>query len=388
MGSSKKSFIIVSVFIYILLSLPFLFGATLLDNHTLPIKLLIVMLLFPQAASYHNTTKSVSVYLSIFILYFFLICIFRSSYIINAVILAVDIAFFWECVKFLNNKEIYITIKRRFIQFSIIVAAFIVLSELAYKILPGIYSYQEIDDYKSYFNPIFGLINGEKERPCWFFAEPSYCGYYLGVCFFLLYGNANFTKMQKLLIIVLFAIAIFFTASLGTYVFIFLTLLSALFTHFLKKKFFLEIVLYASILFVLIIIPQIEELQLLQVYDNDTTSFLDRQERMNNANILMNNMSIGEVLLGYGINYSAEKYGIGLSDAYHKMYCEYGVIYLVLFLAIIRKTTVNHFTVYTFILLSFFSVIIHDSPIMLLSYYLIYKQSSPHGRKQYRAIHG
>ena len=376
MVSSKKSFIIASIYIYLLLSLPFLFGATLLDNHTLPIKLLIVVLLFPQAAAYHTISKSIYIYLSAFLLYFFLICILRSSFIINAILLAVDVAFFWECIKLLSNNEIYFSLRKRFIQFSIFVSVLIVLSAAAYKYLPSLFSYQEINDYKSYFNLFLGLINGEKERPCWYFAEPSYCGFYLGVSFFLLYANSKYKRGQKVLLISLFALAIFFTASLGTYLFIIITLLSSFFVRFFKNKFPLELVLYASILFVLFIIPQIEELQLLQVYDNDTTSFLDRQERMNNANSLMNNMSIGEILFGYGINYSAEKFGIGLSDAYHKMYCEYGLVYLILFLSVVRKTTINNFIAYIFILLSFFSVIIHDSPIMLLSYYMIYKQSN------------
>lgn len=61
MGNSRNSLIVVSIFIYLLLSLPFMFSATLLDNHNAPIKLLIVMLLFPQTIckEFHKKCKSV-----------------------------------------------------------------------------------------------------------------------------------------------------------------------------------------------------------------------------------------------------------------------------------------------------------------------------------------
>ena len=314
----------------------------------------------------------------VFVIYFLLISILRSDYFINAFLLALDVFFFWECVKLLSNDGLYQSVKKRYIQFSTIIACLVVVAAFAYKFLPSIFSYAEINDYKSYFNPLLGLINGEKERPCWYFAEPSYCGFFLGVSFLFLYPDKSFMKKQKIILTILFALAIFFSASLGTYIYITLTILSYFLAHRFKKSLFLEIVLYVSILFVLIVIPQIEELQLLQYYNTETnaTSFIDRQERIEMANSIVGNMSFFDKLFGCGINYAAEKYGTGLSDAYHKMYCEYGIVYLLLFLSVVRKTTRENFTAYTFILLSFFSVIIHDSPVMLLSYYLIYKQGT------------
>ena len=377
MGNSRNSFIVVSIFIYLLLSLPFMFSATLLDNHNAPIKLLIVMLLFPQTLYVKNSIRSVKVYMMVFVIYFLLISILRSDYFVNAFLLALDVFFFWECVKLLSNDGLYQSVKKRYIQFSTIIACFVVVAAFAYKFLPSIFSYTEINDYKSYFNPLLGLINGEKERPCWYFAEPSYCGFFLGVSFLFLYSSANYSRQQKILITILFALAIFFCASLGTYIYMFITLLLSLFVKRFKRTLPLEVILYGSIIFVLVVIPQIEELQVLQYFDMETnaTSFIDRQERIEMANSIMNNMSFVDKLFGCGINYAAEKYEIGLSDAYHKMFCEYGIFYLLLFLLVVRKLTKDNFTTYMFILLSFFSVIIHDSPIMLLTYLLIYKQT-------------
>jgi hypothetical protein len=87
-------------------------------------------------------------------------------------------------------------------------------------------------------------------------------------------------------------------------------------------------------------------------------------------------MLVTDYIFGSGVGAAEKKYSYGISDAYNKLFYEQGILYLIFFLLFVRKLTKGNIAAFTYIILSYLSVIIYATPIVLIIYLYIFYQSN------------
>lgn len=260
--------------------------------------------------------------------------------------------------------------------FSIVVGLSIILCYFSFKFIPSLFAFENADGYPIGINPLLGCVSIGKDRPCWFFAEPSYCGLFLGLNIFLVLSEYYSNKKRKFFNLLILSIALFFTASLGSYIYIFVALLFYAAERFKLNQKILRIFLYVVIVALIVILPNFEVANvMISGVDMKSTSYFDRQERMLNASEVMDSMSTLDFMFGKGIEYVTIKYKKGLSNAYDKFLCEYGLFYLLIVLWWLRSKLKSNIPIFAFTLISMISVIVCMAPIYLLIYLCVETQA-------------
>lgn len=253
-----------------------------------------------------------------------------------------------------------------------IVGGIIIISYLIFHKYPGLFSYSDDiagSGYHGFFNYLLGIINEDKFRPCWYFAEPSYSGFFLGFNFLMALRREYSSKKRRFIEYAVLLGGIFCTGSTGTFVYLILSM-GVWFAYKSRiKTSIIEIILYCSLIFSIQVLPTIDTFSYFSAaVERSEASFLSRQNRYNIANEVKKDMTMTDLLVGKGPEYVTVKYKEGLSDAYNKMYCEFGILFLIVFLLYVRRLTRKNLPVYCFSLMSYLSIVIFITPIILLCY--------------------
>lgn len=371
---SKNSFELALIIVFILLSQPFLFNVYLGPEVSYLIcGVILVILAISGRAFSHFSSKLAFILIGLFI-YALVSFIFNTEYVFYTLLTIFDLLFFIVVIGILRNN---VKLRFRLLAFSrsfaVFVSLMIIAAHFLYLYYPGAFSHtDDFAGYHGFFNPIFGMVNDDKLRPCWYFAEPSYSGFFLGFNFLMSLKQEFKSRSNKLLTYAVLLAGIFFTSSTGAYVYLLVSLLVYLGTRISVSKWLVQLVLYGTIVVALFVIPKIDSYGLLTLaVERNEASFLSRQNRMDIANETKESMSFGDKLIGKGASYVTVKYEEGLSDAYNKLYVEYGLLFMFVFLWFVRKMTVRNLPLHSFVFLSFLSVVICMVPINLVCYYLV-----------------
>lgn len=354
------------VVFYLLLSSPFMFSGIWFSNFIIPyvIKAALLIIVAIMTLRYKLTSQSVLL-IAICLLYTTINAILHPNSAGQSIADLEDILFgifSWNLIKRSRDKEQYANL---LIIFSFVIATLLLIETLFFLIIPSLFTYTEVIGYEVFYNKILGLVSIDNLRPCWFFAEPSYCGSFLMLNMFI-FRNFVFPrkKWKRIYYLVVFA-GFISTASFGAIVAFGLTLGMLIAKRFLRVG---NVLIIASLF-----IAVISYLTVFQNYESleseliRTHSFAARQERVKMGKELRESMGTTDMLIGMGVNAASFKYDVGLSDAYNKMYIENGALFLIIYLMIVYRLLKKDIIVLSALVLSLMTVIVQIFPLTLLT---------------------
>lgn len=230
---------------------------------------------------------------------------------------------------------------------------------------------KDVENYACVHYPFLGLINLSSERVTWYFAEPSYLGFFLG--FNLIFAYNLFTNKRKGKIwFILYGLSILFVGS-STGIF---ASIGALAFYFLYRNRILKSNIWKLIFLILIpflIVCITTNFDLDVLLENlgkmrEQNSGFDRSRRLIYAVDTISGMNAVDLIIGMGEGYFLDLFGVGVSNAYLRMLIEYGCIYLLTF--IFLTFTFLKYSVYEYF---FFFIAINSTDIAMapLSFFLI-----------------
>ena len=372
-----KNNLFILTLIFCFFSQPFIFEAVFFNaflSNIVKVILIIALIGRCKPFRFGKTESSIMLFLMV---YFFIQMVINTVYIKQVFIVLPDIIFVFIILFLLSkNKTQSASFLNLEIKLSVFIAALIIISKLAFTYTPSLFSSREIGGYPTFFNYLLGLVNPGKDRPSWFFAEPSYSGFYLGLNFILLTQEKYPSLYKKIVHLIIIGAAIYSTASMGTYAYILLSLPFLLLNRTRVNKNFITLGVAVAIYAVLLISSSYDLFLIDQdLFDLESHGVGGRQDRMANAEAVMASGSFLNVLFGHGLECVTFLYKEGISDAYHKLYCEWGLLFTIAFFYFVWKLTRKNVAAFVFIAASYFSICIHMSPIIMIIYYLIYYQS-------------
>lgn len=360
---SYKSIIIL---LYLMFSSPFLFAGIWFSNFLIPyfIKLILLILIIIKILPYGLTSQSR--FLIIFCCLYTLMNAFlhpnsagQSIGDLQDILFAI---FSWNLIKKTRNNESFVAF---LLMFSGIVAVLVVIESGVFLLEPSLFSFKELVGYEVFHNTLLGIVSIDNLRPCWYFAEPSYCGAFL-LWNIVLFRDYFFPSKKLKAVYYLFVLSAFFlTSSFGSFIAIGITFLIMVAKRVLRLNNSVVILgLFAAVILFLTVFQKQEfsDFDLLK-----THSLAARQERVEMGRELRSEMGAFDVLFGLGVNAATLKNDIGLSDAYNKMYIENGIIYLLLYLLIVYKMLKKDIIIFSAIILSLINAIVQIFPLTLFT---------------------
>lgn len=373
---SKKSWLLVALcYLFILLSPPLYFYTMYFPSNIIPggiraaILIFMILKLIGQKNKPNIKTKRVVPCAVLLVLYTLISSALNIDYATRLAHISMCLLFsIVVYVYYINDKEFAVGMRMVIKPLILIVSLSIIISPVLFLIAPGLFIQMYFNDYYITFNPLLGSIEAQVFRPCWYFAEPSYCGFFLGLSFIMILGMEVKQKMKYLLLLIIIA-AIIVTNSMSTILFIVPSFIIWLIRRFLNRKLY-SFILGVSLIIVNISIVTIDFDSLLDKYEisfnNNHSSFEDRKSKIENSQTLLQTMSIIDYLIGTGIDYTADWFDSGESNGYFKLLCEYGIFFTIAFLIIVNKLTNQNIAMETYFLLSLMSVIIFWTPMILV----------------------
>jgi hypothetical protein len=354
------------ILLYIILGLPFIGHLFLGSGLLLLTKVCLVLFLFINTRftkQYHLAA------LVIFFLIFLVQVALNTSKLPYLTFLLLDVVFFVGVWRFLDcssvNRGIILSfLYRAFFVISILIIA----SQAIFIVYPSLFSEIMIGEYPEYNNPILGSITPDKNRPHWYFAEPSYAGFCIGAVFFLCIDLFSYNKKKKLLYLTFLFVAILCIRSYGTWLYFFWTMSAFLLFRVIKNpKMRIVLVFFFIALAFFITIAHLDSIfDIMDTENLGSVSFGSRQERIENGFKIINGMGLGDWLIGKGAEYQATLLGEGQSNAYILMLVDYGFIFLIAYILFIVKKLYKAPLLLLFLLLEFNTVILTLSPFTLL----------------------
>ena len=374
----RSKILLLLTILYSFLGQPFLFSALYLGGKQFSLKILILLfmggLTFIDKKAIPAKVKIVFLVVSIFYL---LSGIYNFDYFLNTLFLFFDVIFFYfVLINFLNDLWFRTYLYKINMLLAIFIAASTILSFFFLLYKPSSFSVLDVDDYPVFYNMFLGMISAFNFRAHWYFAEPSYCGFYLGVHLFI-FNIHNFKRpFYRYFSLLLLIGGLAVTASLGSYIYISLAFLIYVGMKLRINNNFLLAGLYVFLLITIFILPNLDIYNINQnIVDVEKTSFDDRQYRLALSSTMQSEMLVTNYIFGSGVGSAVERYNYGISDAYNKLFYEQGILYLIFFLLVVRRFTKGNTAAFTYILLSYLSVVIYATPIVLIIYLYIFYQS-------------
>lgn len=331
---------------------------------------------------------------------FFLFWIFFESTLIysNAISILSSIVFLLVLISLLKYNNLFQYKVEKYWKYFIWIS--ICSSILSYTFFNffnfNIFNSLNIGDYSesnTYFNLIFGVISEKKflnysvGRPAWFFSEPSYMGFFNGLNYIWFSQKEKegtsrnvSNKIGKYLSLV----SLIVTFSIGSWialtVAIILTKIAKAVPHFFDIRINLKKVIksFTLLLFTTLLIIVLFKFTLITdfidtVIDNvrnfETISSIDdRTNRINNSLNIILHSNIFQLIIGHGPGTIENVYQAGESNSWVKTFIEEGVMIFLLYLVYLFYNLFNkkHILLFLFLIISFNSVILMFSPIILL----------------------
>ena len=378
--NKRKALLITAVAIlYCLIGQPFIFTDVRFGGRLFSIKFVLLILLLVIGFSSSKYSKKHGQVWGMCALYALLALIFHIDCYPGVLLFFFDASFFF-CIFSLAYKDPVFReiIYKADIYFSIFIGVTILACYFAFQSVPGIFLSIDIGDYPVFYHWFLGTVSAWGGRVVGYFNEPSYTGFYIGIHFFLLIG-AEFVKFRwRILILILFLADLLVVLSLGAFIYMSMSLIVLFVAKVLRiNSRLIKTGIFAGLLFAIFILPSFNVYNMSQdIVEIESTSTDDRQYRMVLGDKVVNDMTMIDLFVGKGIDSVAKIYKIGLSDAYRKLYVEYGLLFLLFFMWFLNKMLGKNLPGYCYILLSCLSIIIVTTPIALLAYLSFYTQSS------------
>lgn len=252
------------------------------------------------------------------------------------------------------------------------IAGFVLL-----KIIPNIYHWSGAGGYDTVHCSLFGSIHvsPERNRLSWYFAEPSYLGFFLGLNMAVIskYGNEICGKKYKYPLPLALLLCILLRSN-TLYVSLFITLFFCGIQRiglFSAKK--IQGFLIISVFVALLIFPTTDLYNLYQQYEQVAESSLaDRQSRLQVSSSLFQDLSIRDCIWGIGSEEIGNIYGKGESNAFYKMFIEYGGLSVLLFTLFVYKFLSSNMYAFVFAIVGLNAVIIHLTPLFILNILVVH----------------
>lgn len=369
----QKSFLIsvvsidsIVILFYLFLSNPFLFSGIFFSNFLTPyiIKLFLGMFICIRSLKFRAPAWSYGL-ICFCIIYTLIHAYLHPNSAAQSVADLQDImfcVFAWNIVMSKENRDKYMRI---FLMLSFLIASILIIETFVFLFKPSTFSFQELVGYKVFYNSILGMINIDNERPCWYFAEPSYCGAFLAINIFMNRHHIFKNRFHKFIYYVVLLGGLLSTASFGAFVAIGITLCILMIYRMVNIPSAILMVILTSIIYsYLVFFPNLER-------DNDNTairthSWEARQKKILIASEVRRSMTFIDVIIGQGNNAVGFKYENGLSDAYNKLFIENGLIFMMIYFIVIFKLLNKDPVVLSYFLLSLMTVIIQLFPLTFL----------------------
>ena len=381
-------FVLLLILTFLLLSNPFLFYSFIGPELQYSILGIILFALLIYCRGKFKIIRN-PIALFFFLVYILIEFFINTDYVFYTLLSLFNILFYFVVISLVNNNLI---LRKKLIAslytLSVSISILISTSYICYHLYPGLFHF--VDDFAGYhgfFNPWLGIVNEDKLRPSWYFAEPSFSGFYLGLNFFLFLQKKYRSKKRKILEYCILLFGIFCTSSTGTFIYLSISLLVyfALKIHVNKKV--ILIFLYGSVMVSIFVVPKLESYGLLTMaVERNQASFISRQNKMSMVDKTIDSMTLTDYIFGKGASYIVLKNGEGAADSYRKLFIEYGLLFTMVYLWYIRKLTIRNLPLYCFILLSFLSVALIFDPIIILCYYLTVSNSEKDKYKLLRPV--
>jgi hypothetical protein len=231
---------------------------------------------------------------------------------------------------------------------------------------------RKVGNYDVGFNYLFGgvSIKGNFYRPQYYFAEPSYLGFFLGFCFLYLKQLYWIKKRWiKLLTILIAGILV------NSFTFYFAMLIGIISEWmYFSLKSFLKPTTISKVYFVsFIVISAIYLTQLDKVnkvfFEKYPTSFNARQGRIEKSIATLQKMNFTEILLGKGTGFmylDKTRKTMGESNAHMRTLIENGLIILSIYLFVIYFFLKKTPSLLLYTLVALHSVVVLETPFFIL----------------------
>lgn len=369
----KTKNIIVSIsllFLFILLSEPFFISSIYVDDGKIVFVLQFFLLLFLISLCYKQGISKTCITLSLaLIFYSFLQMIFNFESIFSWLPKMINVffcIFLWDLLK--KNLVYRNAFGKILLYLCVFISVAIILESITFHCAPYLFYPQIFDGYVVKYNPILGMIYASRYRPYWFFIEPSYAAFFLGICLLFVFGYPYKKKASKYYCSIVIITAIILIQSYGTYISFIVTTCVCLTSYVLHlKNTLVNKLVYVSIFVAVLILPFYNTFKYTSNNETVASSSLgERQEKSILGYNVVGTMSAGDLLIGKGESWTADHFKMGLSDAYYKLFCEQGIIFLFLFFIIFDKFTKKSLFLSTFLLVNFLSIIGYLAPAIWL----------------------
>lgn len=248
-------------------------------------------------------------------------------------------------------------------------------------------------EFNTFFNPLLGVIS-ERDllifklgRPVWYMTEPSYLGFFHGLnIFWILFRKENFSKYHKKYF-TLSIVAFLLTFSLGAWLSMLISIMLVSLCFFilflfdivkLKANVFKVILLILGVITIVILLFADTILASLNDFiDNydKYTSLEDRSDRIEVSLNLIKNMDLIRFFVGYGPGTIETISDAGESNAWLKYFIELGIFPIFAYIAMLFyfffRIRFLYLLLLFFVAISFNSVVVMFSPLVLLYVYLL-----------------
>lgn len=353
--------------------------------------------------------KALKMYLLVMIgLFYFFYWLLNDTFIAsNALILIYSCIMLYMVISINTNKrtnEILTNVWDKFVWLSIIST---VISFFLFNILNRV-GYKETtlgnyNEFNTFFNPVLGVVSVRNivsltfGRISWFTSEPSYMGFIHGLnIFWFLSRKKKIVKRKFQLGIGLSILSFVFTFSFGSWLSILISIIVFIIFNIIlfflnaitinKKKIIIYIVLILVILSLCTIFY--EYIRIAFVFFSDFTSNLDkysslddRSSRIENSANMIKEMDIGKFMFGYGPGSIESMFERGESNGWLKSFIEIGVFPVILYIIVIFQFVLldrKNLFLFVFLIISFNSIIIMYSPLVIFYLVMLYFQYKKH----------
>lgn len=307
-----------------------------------------------------------------------------NQYFVNDVISILFFIVFYlikNNIPFLESKMI-----KTYITLLILMSAMSLASLIVYKLAPFLFYFAGYGNYNTYLNPLLGFIHESNlsSRPSWFFAEPSYLGFYLGLNITFINDyikQKGYNKNKRIIFMFIYFISCISIGSNTLYVALTLSFIISFF----EKIKYISYNIYTNIIIViiaiiLIILPTLDFFSLYLEFEAvQNSSMGDRQSRIISSSVIMQDMNLKDYIIGMGSSTVEILTGKGESNVYYKLFVEQGIVSIILYIYFI-KNQFKHCPLYvfTYIILAFNATIVHFMP---LTFFNIFALSSFYNNK-------
>jgi hypothetical protein len=222
------------------------------------------------------------------------------------------------------------------------------------------------------FNYILGGVSpgSFSFRPHYYFSEPSYMGFFLGFAFLFLNQIKNIAyKKTKLIIVFIAGVMVFSTT-------FYASLLIGIISDFIYKrtKPYISAANLSAvylIVFIMSSVVYVDQLDTInnRIFSEYSTSFNNRQMRIESSLFTINRMNYEEILFGKGTGYISNKdmfRNAGESNIYIRTLVENGVFVLIIYIIIIYSLLKGTPSLMLYTLVGLHAVILLETPFFIL----------------------